>query len=1132
MDDKQAFLILGIDMCKDEDSIRKAYREKLVNVNPEDDPEGFKSLREAYETACQYVRKEEQEEERELTESEAWLKDIEAVYSSIKRRQDLEEWRELFSREICMNLDTEEECRKGLLNFLANHFRLPSQVWKQIGETWGFGEQKEALYEEFPKNFVDFVAVRCEKGDWLPYEHFQGDDQGEYDLFIRLFFELSDKMEEGSLEGAKSILQQADALEIRHPYMELERARVYCLEGRKDEANQIVDQVVSLLGDDERVVYIAARVKWDTEHFDEAAEFFQKVLDTTPQHVLANQKLGAYYLEKQDYKKSKDYTISALRTGARSKELDEQLEAANENLILSLENQVEEEPENMKVRLDLGWCYLQNDRSEKGIGLLSKKLPGKEDEEEYYNLLQKMHYSLNQFKEAEECLKKLENILEKKTESLEGEEKEEKIGNRVSVNIILARLYEDQWETEKDKTQLLDQAEAELKKAGLLMSDHKGVLMESARVKKLKEDFKAAIDFCTEVLEKEPDYFPAYMMRQECYSGLKDARGVIDDFYAMHGLYPGYVKMYELAAEVYCELDYPDRLKNLDEMAKEQNISSLLFEYYKAKSLRKHPETREDVEKSRKMLRDILEQNHKEEEPENKLTESQKADTYLEISLCCDQLRDKEEALAMVRKAREIDQESIYYIWIEALMLRGNRKYEEALECYEKCREEYEDVPSLYYGIGDCYVHMGKRQEAIPLFEKMLELDPEDARANDMLTDIYSWLLENKRDKKYLEKGIVHADRQLELTQEAYYYIARGILYLNGCVWDKAEADFMEAAKLDPENGYAYCNAGRTYRYQGQYEQARKMLEKAFQLGKDEDNAFFYEELGVLYYQIREYEKAAKVYEECCERFPGRKKFLQKLADVYEEMGKFKEALECLKKAYGSGTAKFYEKATDIYMSMDDLKKADACNKKAANKRDMGVCSMTISQALEEGKIDDYSYYSTKGNLLACQGKLKAAEKAFFQSVKAAKDSGDMDDYEDALKELAEFFYWFKKDKVQAAKIAEEGLKSKESRDYLNEEHISDLYYSRAILYRCIAMCLFSGQLERAEQYIQKMKAAFRCRQCDKPICIEEAEMDILLEDLKGSREEALEGWKRLDQIGRRSQWRSAIIREVEKEQL
>ena len=168
-------------------------------------------------------------------------------------------------------------------------------------------------------------------------------------------------------------------------------------------------------------------------------------------------------------------------------------------------------------------------------------------------------------------------------------------------------------------------------------------------------------------------------------------------------------------------------------------------------------------------------------------------------------------------------------------MLRGNRKYEEALECYEKCREEYEDVPSLYYGIGDCYVHMGKRQEAIPLFEKMLELDPEDARANDMLTDIYSWLLENKRDKKYLEKGIVHADRQLELTQEAYYYIARGILYLNGCVWDKAEADFMEAAKLDPENGYAYGNAGRTFRYQGQYEQARKMLEKAFQLGKDED---------------------------------------------------------------------------------------------------------------------------------------------------------------------------------------------------------------------------------------------------------------------------------------------------------
>ena len=52
----EIFGILGIEETRDEDEIRAAYRKLLLAANPEDDAEGFKRLRRAYEEAVEYAR--------------------------------------------------------------------------------------------------------------------------------------------------------------------------------------------------------------------------------------------------------------------------------------------------------------------------------------------------------------------------------------------------------------------------------------------------------------------------------------------------------------------------------------------------------------------------------------------------------------------------------------------------------------------------------------------------------------------------------------------------------------------------------------------------------------------------------------------------------------------------------------------------------------------------------------------------------------------------------------------------------------------------------------------------------------------------------------------------------------------
>ncbi len=104
----EAFQILGMEAVKDERAIRNAYREKLNITNPEDDPEGFKRLRGAYEEACRYAKEPEEageEKPEDTTVSGLWLQKAVKIYGNIRTRQDAELWKKLFDDDAFLSLE-------------------------------------------------------------------------------------------------------------------------------------------------------------------------------------------------------------------------------------------------------------------------------------------------------------------------------------------------------------------------------------------------------------------------------------------------------------------------------------------------------------------------------------------------------------------------------------------------------------------------------------------------------------------------------------------------------------------------------------------------------------------------------------------------------------------------------------------------------------------------------------------------------------------------------------------------------------------------------------------------------------------------------------------------------------------
>ena len=184
------------------------------------------------------------------------------------------------------------------------------------------------------------------------------------------------------------------------------------------------------------------------------------------------------------------------------------------------------------------------------------------------------------------------------------------------------------------------------------------------------------------------------------------------------------------------------------------------------------------------------------------------------------------------------------------------QKASEARDCFQqatKLQAAYPDtLPNAWNNLGLLETREGRMSDAVPYFEKALQLSPDHLIALENLGNAYRQLKQWEDARKILEHAVEVGPQDSEAsyslamvyaqfndTERAHEYLQRalklrpdypealnnlGVLYLRTQRRDQAVASFEECIRVAPSFDQAYLNLARVYLLEGAPDKARAVL--------------------------------------------------------------------------------------------------------------------------------------------------------------------------------------------------------------------------------------------------------------------------------------------------------------------
>jgi len=945
---------LKLEKTKDKNEVRAAYMALLPNFNPEDDPEGFANLRNAYEEAIKEIDNEATDAEKSNDPVSIFFVEMKKLYKDFAKRIDPARWEEILKSDVCTALDTEEEVDVKMLEFIAENHNFPTKVWVVLDSRFGWTKRADELRKRYGPGLIDSIIGSVESKFDPHYQLFEYDPGADVDRFLFLRDSLTQALDNRNKDDAASLLEEIKGVGVRHPIYDIEAARYEALNENSAKALEILNAVTEkhpVFKTEPFFLYVIGTVLLSFEEKEKHAEAlstYKKALEIVPDYFFAQLGVVDTLVKQEEYDDAEKYISDVMLLENPSNEYLYRYFLHISGLKLKKYEELYAQDPTTDITEKLAQCYLRNNIHDKCIELLEDKL----ETGKAYSML---GFSYSRLKEYEKAIKYTEKSLEL----------EPKFSAYITLSeIYLAqRLYKNVIENaEKGLT-------AGLSEEGTEIVGKVRLLADKAYAYKKLDEYDKALELINEAIAINDKMCNLYADKADILQDMYEFSDAYAEAEKAMNLMPNWPRPYELILDIFYRAGNYEQMLDVFAETDQMEMKSHGLTYFKgcrAGAL-------EEYEECFKLLTGLLEEEnldtwedktldalcfyYRSAENHEKVAEySQKlieflaknnfkpnAKAYMYLASAHEELYGPDKELETLIQGLKAMPES------EDLLLQYDFHYdnEEAPERFDSWKKLMEVAPNNavpYNRMAILYASEDRFQEALEVIARGLTKLPgnmnligrrayvyQDMAEYQKAIDDYLLVAENAdtvdtwwtKGYMYFEAGWLYWSKLNNAeTAIKYFFLANendGLtdnweksFMADAYEWlkdyDKALAAHSDCIDNDPDDEWAYLSRGILYKQLGESEKATADFETVLSLVSDNEDASHdsYRFAGTAYLELGDATKARKYYEKSAEvvKTDGTKNgtcfcVFQSWAKYYKHIGDYAKALEQIDIAIG-----------------------------------------------------------------------------------------------------------------------------------------------------------------------------------------------------------------------------------------